>query len=163
MAKKRARLTREQRQALKDLRDDVPVAMQRLTIRGRPIIVDSARSMVEFTGGDLGEHEAGEYYFWTAYGEDEYDDWKITGRARTELSPADRFTRIEREMCTDPDPKSRAVYRVLWTRLTTIKGLRASSYREITDWIRTHADDCKFLKLPAVILGKSFDKLEDRV
>jgi hypothetical protein len=141
-----------------------------VTVRGVRLQVFLHRlTRVYFSGGAEGRFERGWYCFWTAAGRDRYGEWTITGRARQRLSPADRFTRIEREMSPKGfiyngkrlvvGPVGRKVYRAMWARLRTVQQIRPSSYREVLNWINSHDTDAKFIKPPIVIQGKAYKRL----
>src|SRR6185312_1184233 len=141
----------------------------KVRVRGKWVPVSPQRSKVHFAAGAEGRFERGEYYFWTAYGEDRYGPWAITGRARVRLSPADRFTRILREMKPrgfmyhgrrlKVNPEGRRVYRALWARLRTIQGIRAAHYREVSLWMVTHPADARFVDRPAEIRGQRIKRI----
>jgi hypothetical protein len=128
-------------------------------VRGREIAVNGIRSTVHFLSGEHGKKEAGDYLFWTAYGEDRFGDWKITGRSRISLPAPDRFTRMERERRLAKDAKDRRLYGKMYQRLTSIGGIRAATYREVGSWISTHESDAKFIRYPVTIRGKIYKKV----
>lgn len=115
--------------------------------------------MAYFTSGEHGKKEAGDYFFWTAYGEDKFGDWKTTGRATINLPPPDRFLRTKRESKTVKNVDDRRIYAALYRRLLTIHGIRAATYREIANWISTHKSDAKYIRFPVKIRGKSYKKI----
>jgi len=136
---------------------------QNYNIRGRKISVNDARSIVHFVSGARGKKEAGDYAFWTAYGEDRYGDWKTTGRARVELPPTDRFTRMAREMRTVKSASDRRIYAALYRRLRSIRGLRAATYREVCAWMTSHKTDAKHVRGVARICGRQYRRFVDVV
>ena len=132
----------------------------RVKIDGRWVPVLAERTVVTFSGGAEGAFERVRFFFWTAVGEDHYGDWKITGRARTNLSPADRFTRMRRESAKSfmyhgkrlfNSKDTQRQYKVLLRRFPSMQCIRAATYREVASWLESHKADAKFMVLPAMI------------
>lgn len=135
-----------------------------VTVRGLKVEVSGETpTEVFFTNGEHGKKEAGRYYFWTAFGEDKYGPWTCIGRARSRLSPGDRFSRMARESKSKKIPKAdRAVYRALHKRFATILGIRPSTAREVKRWIDTHTEpphnDATFIKWPIKVGGRELKR-----
>lgn len=115
------------------------------------IPVAKERTWVYFTAGEQGAKEAGRYFFWCCYGEDDFGPWETFGRALEGLSPADRFTRTAEERLgisdgTHTDLASRESYEAIWQRLPSMKGIRAATYRQVASWMTTHKADAIYAK-----------------
>jgi hypothetical protein len=121
---------------------------QVVVLRGKEIPVSPERTAVTFTGGEQGPQEAGRYFFWATFGQDDFGPWVSTGRALDSLPPEDRMQRVEHEQFPNGNEKdphndldSRAIYAAIWRRLPTAQGIRAATYREVANWMASHKAD----------------------
>jgi hypothetical protein len=135
-------------------------------IRGIDVPVAAGITSVNFSCGENGVEEAGEYHFYCAFGTDQFGDWTINGRALASLPVGDRFTRMEFERLVSDRPgdkhnslEDRAVYEALWRRLPTIKGIRPSSYREVAGWMAGHKPDSIYAQPNWICQGRSIEGL----
>lgn len=128
--------------------------MKMARIDGRDVPVAEGQSVVYFASGEQGSQEAGDYCFWTIYGEDEFGDWHTIARALACLPPEDRFLRMDAERSMDKDGESRISYRMAWKRMPTAKGIRPAFLREIVRWFLSHEGDVKFAEPFAVMNGE---------
>lgn len=100
---------------------------------------------------EAGEHgtgfgERGIFQFWTVVLKNSKRTW---GRSLTVLPVADRFTRMEREMKTDPSQEARKHYARIWKDLkkgAAIAYFRPTTRKELEGWLRTHQTDAQFAK-----------------
>jgi len=127
-----------------------------VTIHGTNVEVRPGKTTVYFTAGANGDHEAGIWHFWTAYGEDEFGDWKVTARALEQLPPEERFTRIDQEQWMAKDGESRLAYRMTWRQLETVQYIRPATIREVAGWMVSHSKDAKYAEPFTYVNGKQW-------
>lgn len=113
----------------------------------RLVEVKPGQSRVIFTAGARGKHERGVFLFWTAVLEKgPYKGRsKVFGRARSTLSPGDRFRRTQKEITTAETASDRKAYARIWEKLAYVKYVRPSNKTEIIEWMRTHKEDSCFV------------------
>jgi hypothetical protein len=141
--------------------------MKKVSVAGKkiPVVINGGITEAYFRSGEHGTKERGRYRFWTACGEDQFGDWKIIGRARSRLSPGDRFSRMARESKNKKIPKAdRAIYKLQHKLLGSTKEIRPSTAREVKRWVDTHTEpphlDATFIRWPMVIKGKKTKHLK---
>lgn len=128
-------------------------------------------TLVHFTGGDGGKHEAGDFAFWTAVLKEPVtvepkNGWperrrkvkKIFGRAYVALSAGDRFDRMRVEAKTARTADDRAVYRRMYYECMgagkNIALVRPTTLLEVRKWMRGHKTDAVFADRMISINGK---------
>lgn len=129
-------------------------------------------TLVHFSGGEGGKHEAGNFAFWTAVLKEpvrleQKDGWprkgrvvrKIFGRAYVSLGAGDRFDRMRIESKTATDAADRRVYRRMYVECMhsggNIKVIRPSTLKEVCRWMETHESDAVFASGDITVNGKS--------
>ena len=122
--------------------------METTEIGGRSVpVLDGPKSVVTFTGGAKGAHEAGRYAFWFAvYRRDE--DGSIrghVGRALEHLPPGERFNR-------HPDNQ---VYDKMRENLKTCECVAPAVVAVIEQWLADHRKDAAFAT-DAEVGGKKY-------
>lgn len=125
------------------------------TVKGREVEIVEGYASVYFSGGEDGkDHEIGIYNFWVAEGEDEFGPWTVIGRALDQLSPADRFQRMDQERVMSENGEDRIAYQMIWDRFDTIQRIRPACMREIVRWAETHEREMAFAGHYAMINGE---------
>ena len=124
------------------------------SVKGKEVEVLPGTSIVYFTGGEDGkDYEIGNYCFWVAEGEDKYGPWSVIGRSLEQLSPTDRFERMDQERLMSPSGEDRAAYQMCWNRFDDIQHIRPACMREICRWFETHKDEGVFADAFATMNG----------
>lgn len=124
-----------------------------------PLIIGNGVTELYFTAGAHGKREKGFYRFWTCHGEDEHGPWTIIGRARRNLSPGDRFARMEwKRTAKNPLSHRRKYARMFRMANLSAICIKPSTEREVSRWIASHREDCAFLSQECVIRGKRYKR-----
>ena len=115
-----------------------------MMVKNKEVEIIKGNSTVYFASGDAGDHEIGDYNFWTAVGADEFGDWTVIARALSDLPATDRFQRMDQERLMAEDGEDRAAYQMCWDRFDTIELIRPATMREIVIWMMSHEIDAKY-------------------
>lgn len=120
-------------------------------------------TLVKFTGGAGGKHEAGDFAFWTAVLKkpiwaEPKDGWprggkkkkitKIFGRAYVSLGAGDRFDRMRaeaKELKGRPDGRIyHRMFHEFMKQGHNVAYVRPATNREVRGWMATHLSDAKY-------------------
>ena len=115
---------------------------------------------IRFSGGRLGESEAGVYEFWTVCKVENGTVKKWTARCHQGSDPGERFRRMEGERG----------YEDCWQIASTAKAIRPARQHEVTHWLNGHREDTAFaelchaydktMKLVETVDGFRFEKIQ---
>ena len=104
-------------------------------INDRDVLIEPGQPIaIRFSGGRLGESEAGVYEFWTVFKIETGSVIKCTARCRHGSDPGERFRRMEGE----------TGYEDCWQVASTAKAIRPARPHEVSEWLHGHREDTAF-------------------
>ena len=118
-------------------------------IGSKRVPVQKGETVAYFAGGAHGEHEAGDFLFWTAVCQrtPRCKARPIIGRSLRGLGdPGERFRRIFKETTSAGTLADRRAYKRAWKVLQHVILVRPANPMEVARWLSTHATDACFVK-----------------
>lgn len=102
------------------------------TIAGRSLRVDPGElTTLRFSGGRLGDDEAGTFEFWTVFNQER----AVTARCLKGSDPGERFRRME----------GVPGYHDYWQVSASATGIRPATRTEVLSWLNGHPEDAAFV------------------
>ena len=101
--------------------------------------------VIRFSGGRLGETEAGVYEFWTVFKVENGTVMKCTARCHQGSDPGERFRRME----------GQKGYEQAWEVASAATGIRPATEKAVMKWLTEHPDDACFAE-SCFVAGTNF-------